>query len=100
MDQQCPDCGADLPANAMECPQCGQRLDDVTVVGQPSVQPAAPSHRPRKHRTRLYLLPGAALVVTGIGLMSFGNERLVATGGYVLIAGVLLWGIVRIFGPR
>lgn len=100
MDQQCPDCGTELPDNAVECPECGQRLDDVTVIGQPSVQPVTPPPRRRKRRSWLYLLPGAALIVTGIGLMVFGDERLVATGGYVLIGGVLLWGVVRIFGPK
>lgn len=100
MNQRCPDCGTDLPANAAECPECGQRLDDVTVIGQPSVQPVSPPRRPRKRRSLLYLLPGAALILAGLAMMSLGDERLATQGGYVLIGGVLLWGVVRIFGPK
>ncbi len=100
MDQQCPECGTELPANVLECPECGQRLDDVTVLGEPSIEPAPSPTRRRRIAGWLYLLPPGALVIAGIVLMLVGDERLAQTGGYVLIGGVLLWGVVRIWGPR
>ena len=101
MDQQCPDCAADLPANALECPQCGQRLDDVTVLGRPGsdqVTPA-PAPRPRGPAWPLLLAP-AALMLAGIGMIGLGGEDVRAAGGMVLVAGVLFWAFVRFRGMR